>query len=287
MKADWDEIQSVFAQALELESLERERFLANRCGGQETPLWSEVDALLRAHEGSGLFLDEPALPTGNRAAIEEALHPEERAEEPAPDLDGERAGPYVIRRPIASGGMGTVYLARHADDELGIDLALKVMKRGMDSAEMLRRFHAERELLARLEHANIARIFDAGSLEDGRPFYVMEYIAGEPLTRACDARELALDERLALFETVCDAVQYAHGHLVVHRDLKPANVLLAGDVPKLLDFGIAKVLTEGVASGLTSRDERRFTYEYASPEHILGRPVSTAADIYSLGVMLY
>jgi serine/threonine protein kinase len=163
------------------------------------------------------------------------------------------------------------------------------VRRGLDTDDILSRFRAERQILAQLDHPNIARLIDAGSTEDGLPYFVMEHVAGEPISSFCDARKLDTEERLELFRSVCSAVTYAHQHLVVHRDIKPSNILVTGDgVPKLLDFGIAKVLhTDGGQEAQTLTGTRVMTPEYASPEQVRGGTITTSSDIYSLGVLLY
>src|SRR5579864_3320666 len=183
--------------------------------------------------------------------------------------------------------MGTVYRAVRSSD-FEKQVAIKLVKRGMDTDFILRRFRHERQILAGLDHPNIARLLDGGATEDGRPYLVMEYIEGTPITEYCDQRSLPTHDRLELFRTVCGGVQYAHQNLVVHRDLKPSNILVTGDgEPKLLDFGIAKILETGEAAGLTATHSRPMTREYAAPEQVLGEPITTATDVYALGVLLY
>ena len=202
-------------------------------------------------------------------------------------LEGTRVGPYRIVREVARGGMGAVFLAERDDGQFEQRVALKLIKRGMDSEEIHGRFLAERQILARLNHPHIARFHDGGVTADGQPWFAMEYVDGLPLTRHCAERGLGLSERLRLFRDVCDAVRYAHQNLVVHRDLKPSNILVtaAGDV-KLLDFGIAKLL-EGDEESLTRTELRALTPEYAAPEQVRGDPVTTATDVYALGGVLY
>jgi serine/threonine-protein kinase len=201
--------------------------------------------------------------------------------------EGTRIGPYRVIRPIGSGGMGTVYLAERADGQFDQRVALKVIKRGMDSNTILARFHAERRILARLQHPNIARLIDGGVTVEGLPYFTMEYVDGSTITRYCDDHRLSVEGRLDLFQNVCAAVQYAHGSLVIHRDLKPSNMLVTGEGQvKLLDFGIARVMGED-DEGLTRSGQRVMTPAYASPEQIRGEPVTTATDVYSLGVVLY
>ena len=207
---------------------------------------------------------------------------------PPPSLQPDRrVGPYRLIRELGHGGMGTVFLAVRADEQFEKRVALKVV-RSSDSQEVVRYFRRERQILAGLEHPNIARLLDGGSTEDGLPFFVMEHVEGVPIDRYCDEHQLAVPERLRLFEGVCSAVQYAHRSLVVHRDLKPGNILVTEDgVPKLLDFGIAKLLNPGVAGGGALETVVAMTPDYASPEQVRGKSITTATDVYSLGVILY
>lgn len=199
---------------------------------------------------------------------------------------GERVGPYRILSPIGRGGMGVVYRAERDDGKFGQRVAIKVLSAGLNSPTFAERLQQEYRILARLEHPNIARLFDAGTSADGLPYFVMEYVEGIPIDRFCEERALAVNERLRLFLRVCDAVQLAHEKLIVHRDLKPDNILVTGQgTPKLLDFGIAKVLTETPAGNEATLIA--MTPEYASPEQIRGEPIGTATDVYSLGSVLY
>jgi non-specific serine/threonine protein kinase/serine/threonine-protein kinase len=207
------------------------------------------------------------------------------------DRVGECIGPYRIVQEVGHGGMGTVYRAVRADDEFHAEVAIKVVNRGMDSRLVLDRFRTERQILARLEHPNIARLLDGGTTANGLPYFLMEYVQGQPLTRYCDSHRLSVPERLKLFCKVCEAVSFAHQNLIVHRDLKPDNILVTHDgIPKLLDFGIAKILehqenNKEYAPTLTV--VRMGTPAYASPEQIRGAHVGVGTDIYSLGVILY
>ncbi len=284
----WQEIDLLFQAALERPVAAREAFLEQASRG-DAALAREVQALLDSDAEAELMLGDSA--TAYAAPLLDVL-PEELA---AADSRGfpaadSRLGAYRIIREIGRGGMGAVYLAERADEEFEKRVAIKLVKRGMDTDEVLRRFRAERQILASLEHPNIARLHDGGVSEDGRPYLVMEYIEGRPLTAYCDEHRLGVEERLALFQTVCQAVQYAHQNLVVHRDLKPSNVLVTeqGEV-KLLDFGIAKLLDDDAqgAASQTRTGARVLTPDYASPEQLRGRPVTTASDAYSLGVVLY
>jgi eukaryotic-like serine/threonine-protein kinase len=209
----------------------------------------------------------------------------------ADDFAGRRVGPYLLRREIGRGGMGAVYLAERADQQFEKEVAVKVLPLGLENAEARERFDAERRILARLEHPGIARLLDGGVTDEGSPFFVMEYVEGTPITDYCQTHSLPLAARLRLFAQVCDAVDYAHRRLVVHRDLKPGNILVstAGD-PKLLDFGIAKLEQPEHAttpSSLTARAGLPLTLAYASPEQVRGEVVTTATDVYSLGLLLF
>src|SRR4051812_23094578 len=210
---------------------------------------------------------------------------------PKDGLIGRTIGSYLIIQQIGRGGMGTVYRAVRADGEFQIEVAIKFVSRGMDSGLVSERFRKERQILAKLEHPNIARLLDGGTTDHGLAYFVMEYVHGEPLTKYCDSHQLSVAERLRLFRRVCDAVSYAHENLVVHRDLKPDNILVTKDgVPKLLDFGIAKLLD---ASEREENDPGAMTMvrvgtpAYSSPEQIRGQSVGMGSDVYSLGVILY
>jgi serine/threonine-protein kinase len=231
---------------------------------------------------SGGFLESPAL-----AFAAPLLSGSTRASK---GLDGTVVGPYRILRELARGGMGAVYLAERADGQFEQRVALKLIKRGMDSDEIHRRFLAERQILARLSHPHIARLLDGGVSADDRPYFAMEYVEGVPLTAYCDERRLGVDQRLRLFADVCQAVRHAHQNLVIHRDLKPSNILVTveGEV-KLLDFGIAKLVHQdsGPGTALTAFGIRAMTPEYAAPEQVRGEPVTTATDVYALGAILY
>ncbi|HEX4966023.1 MAG TPA: serine/threonine-protein kinase, partial [Thermoanaerobaculia bacterium] len=209
--------------------------------------------------------------------------------EPAASLAGERIGPYQVVRRLGAGGMGVVYLALRADGELRRRVALKVLRPGLDSEEAVRRFRTERQILAALEHPNIARLLDVGTTERGLPYFVMEYVEGQPVDAYCEAQGLSLRQRLELFLTICSAVELAHRNLVVHRDLKPGNILVTAEgTPKLLDFGIAKLLNpELSALTLGATAGQPMTPDYASPEQVRGEHITTASDVYSLGVLLY
>src|SRR5258708_5189746 len=206
-----------------------------------------------------------------------------------PPRGGQRIGAYVIVRELGRGGMGTVFLAERADGQFEKQVAIKILNRGDDTAEILRRFQAERQILARLDHPNIARLLDAGTTEDGLPYFIMDYIVGAPVTRFAVTQKLSTHQRLELFLKICAAVQFAHRNMVVHRDIKPSNILAnAEGEPKLLDFGIAKLLAKDAnAAQLTTQAQQHLTPIYASPEQAKGDPITVASDIYSLGALLY
>jgi tetratricopeptide (TPR) repeat protein/tRNA A-37 threonylcarbamoyl transferase component Bud32 len=273
----WERLTDLFHSAVALPPEERERFLAESCAG-DAKLEAEVERLVAAHDRAGQFIETPA-----------AAHFDALPDESARALTGRRVGPFCVVREIGRGGMGAVYLAERADGQFEQRVAIKLIKRGMDTDLVLERFRAERQILASLEHPNIARLLDGGTTDDGQPYFVMEYIEGEPIDAYADRRTLSVAERLELFLQTCSAVSYAHRHRVIHRDLKPVNVLVTADgVPKLLDFGIAKVLDAGSNEPTSSITAvRLLTPEYASPEQVEGRHATPASDVYSLGVVLY
>jgi tetratricopeptide (TPR) repeat protein len=269
----WQEVDRIFAAVLERPAAERPEILGAACAG-DPALRQEVEQLLAADERIGSFLE---LPAGELLGLM------------LPGGEGGRVGPYRLLRPIGSGGMGTVYLARRDDEQYERLVAVKVLRWGLDTPEARLQFLAERQILARLEHPNIARLYDGGTTEEGRPYLVMELVEGLHVDHYCDQHGLTVERRLDLFRRICAAVQYAHQNLLVHRDLKPGNILVTADgEPKLLDFGIAKRLEEeedregGSGDGL-----RIMTPLYASPEQLRGDAVTTASDVYSLGVLLY
>ncbi len=274
----WERLASLFDEARAVPLEEREAFLDGACAGDES-LRADVERLLVAHDRAGDFIASPAISRISAAT----------SADNDPAIVGQTFGPYRVLREIARGGMGAVYLAERVDGEFQRRVALKLIKRGMDTDLVLQRFRAERQILATLEHPHIARLLDGGSTEDGRPYFIMEYIEGQPIDEYADARRLSIRERLELFLEVCGAVEYAHRHLVVHRDIKPANVLVTTDgVPKLLDFGIAKGFdpSDDQSTG-TITAVRLLTPEYASPEQVEGRRATVTSDVYSLGVVLY
>lgn len=265
----WSRVKALVATVLDRSPADRAAFLDQAC---DPALRAEIDLLLAAADRAGGFLEVPAI----------------RCVTSLPPVL-ERAGPYRLVREIGSGGMGSVYLAIRADDEYRKEVALKIVGPGLRTPDVLRRFRQERQTLANLVHPNIARLLDGGSTDQGLPYFVMDYVDGLPIDEYCDRGQLGIDERVQLCRSVCAAVQYAHQNLVVHRDLKPDNILVTSDgVPKLVDFGIAKVLdSEARLFESTIESVRPMTLRYASPEQVAGMPVTTAADQYSLAVVMY
>jgi tetratricopeptide (TPR) repeat protein/tRNA A-37 threonylcarbamoyl transferase component Bud32 len=272
-------VEAIFHAALDVEPAQRDVFLDEKCAG-DAALRAEVEALLAAHATAGKFIETPV------ATLDERLFETDEADD---RLVGTTIGHWEILKRIGSGGMGAVYLARRADRQYEQQVALKLIKRGMDTDAVLRRFRNERQILAGLSHPNIARLIDGDTTPDGLPYFVMEHVEGLPIDAYCERHALTVDARLRLFREACAAVSYAHRHAVIHRDLKPSNILVSADgVPKLLDFGIARLLQPGVAGdSATLIDKGVLTPEYASPEHVRGEAVTTASDVYSLGVVLY
>ncbi len=273
----WRQIEDLFHTALDCEPGRRALFLDAACAGDPS-LRTEIESLLSSYEKEG-FTETPAFAEGIKL-LEES---EERSHL------GQNIGPYRVIRKIGQGGMGAVYLAARADQAFQKEVAIKLIKRGQDTEDVIRRFRSERQILASLDHPNITRLFDGGTTEDGLPYFVMEYIQGEPIDNYCDSRELDTTQRLRLFQSVCAAVHFAHQHLVIHRDIKPGNILVTCEgVPRLLDFGIAKLLAaEPSVPDRTVTMARRMTPESASPEQVRGGNITTASDVYSLGVLLY
>ncbi|HET7468055.1 MAG TPA: serine/threonine-protein kinase [Gemmatimonadales bacterium] len=272
----WHRVEALFHVAAPLGRDERRALLA-RQAADDPALAAEVQRLLSAHDRAGEFIEMPAISVGAVIGPTDERMPA-----------GRRVGAFRIVREIGRGGMGTVYLAERADEAFTQQVAVKLIKRGMDTDQVLARFRAERQILASLDHPHIARLLDGGTTDDGLPYFAMEYIEGQPIDAYADAHRLSIPERLRLFLQVCGAVSYAHQHLIVHRDIKPVNILVTAEgTPKLLDFGIAKVLQAEEDGTATATGLRMLTPEYASPEQVEGRHATTASDVYSLGVVLY
>jgi eukaryotic-like serine/threonine-protein kinase len=276
----WAQVKEVLHAVLDLEPDQRPAYLDRVCVNDPF-VRQEVESFVLSHSQ----LDADFLKTISREGANS------QASEATRSLVGRSIGPYRIVEEIGVGGMGEVYRAVRADDQYKKEVAIKVVRRGFDTDSGLRRFKAERQILASLDHPNIARLLDSGSTEDGLPYVVMELVAGKPIDEYCDGHSLSTVERLHLFRMVCAAVHYAHQNLVVHRDLKPGNILVTEEgVPKLLDFGIAKLLSpEMFAQPLdrTATLMRVMTPDFASPEQVRGALITTASDVYSLGVVLY
>lgn len=270
----WQEVKEILNEALQREGEERTTYLAAACG-HDPQLREKVETYL-SFSGENL----EACAENLRDAVRNSV---------SPQRIGSRIGAYRIVREIGRGGMGTVFLAARADGEFEKDVAIKILKRGTDTDEIVRRFRGERQILAKLEHSNIARLIDAGSTEDGLPYFVMEFVDGVPVTDYVREHQLSIPERLELFLKICSAVSRSHRDRIVHRDLKPTNILVTADgEPKILDFGIAKLLDAGPNPiEVTATQQQRFTPTCVSPEQARGEKVTTASDIYALGALLY
>ena len=269
----WQRVTQLLDEAIALSDSERSPYLDHACGA-DSELRREVESLLSSHQRAGTgFLKSPAITL-------------QKGAQPAPLRVGRRIGAFQIVEEVGQGGMGEVFRAVRADGHYTKEVAIKLVRGGFDTAFVLERFRTERQILATLDHPNIARLLDGGTTEDGIPYLVMELIEGTRIDSFCDERKLSISQRLQLFLQVCAAVQYAHQRLVIHRDIKPGNILVTKEgVPKLLDFGIAKILDPAAETEATLA--RPMTPEYASPEQIRGEPITTASDVYSLGVVLY
>ena len=276
----WQKLKNIFSEALELKDDEREAYIEKSCGGDEK-LKEEVLSLLAAHDTQGAIDNSP------EQLIKASISHYKPGEK-----EGEQIGPYKITETLGHGGMGSVYLAKRSDGQFEQEVALKLLQAGFTSELQKHRFIAERQILASLNHENIARLLDGGIIGNGQPWFAMEYVEGRPIDKHCDANQLTINQRLKLFLKVCDAVQFAHRKLIIHRDLKPSNILVTkGGKLKLLDFGIAKALNPGdgaTESGTKTRTGLLpLTPAYASPEQIRSEAVTAASDIYQLGVILY
>lgn len=275
----WQRLRPILESALELDSADRPAFLDEACA--EPSLRQEIESLIAAHEQAGTNALAPS-------AVASFIAEEELRFRLPP---GKHVGPYEILEEIAQGGMGAVYRAIRADGQYKQQVALKIVRADLGTELAAARFRNERQVLASLDHPNIAKILDGGTTADGLPYFVMELIDGLPVTEYCDRHTLSIEARLKIFRTVCSAVHYAHQHLVIHRDIKPTNILVASDgVPKLLDFGIAKILDPNLLpenATMTAAGLWMMTPEYASPEQLRGEAITTATDVYSLGLVLY
>jgi len=281
----WQKVRDLFDQLVDLPPAARERFLDEQCGDDVDLRRELVQLVVIDHHASDAAKSTGPLTKAIGAVVEANTREGREA------LLGTVIGSYRLAEVIGHGGTGTVYLADRMDDQYSAQAAIKIVESARFNAEINRRFRSERQILANLQHPGIARLLDSGHTERGVPYLVMEYVRGEPITKYCDRLQFNVEQRIRLLLKVCDAVQYAHRNLVIHRDIKPANLWVTNDgMPKLLDFGIAKLLdTDAIAreQALTRLNAVMLTPEYASPEQIQGKPVTTASDVYSLGVVLY
>jgi eukaryotic-like serine/threonine-protein kinase len=283
-RSRWLRARDVLDAVLDLPPAERKSAADRACGDDEA-LRREVEGLLAADAAAGRFLEAPAL--DRAVGLLGGAEAPRSADEPTdlPAVPG-----YRLLRRIGEGGMGEVFLAERTDGHFDRRVALKLLRRAGPAPDLHRRFLRERQILARLEHPGIARLLDGGATADGTPFFALEYVEGVPITEYCESQELPVEARLRLFAAACAGVQYAHGRLVVHRDLKPSNILVDTEGhPRLLDFGIAKLLDEESSdeTALTRTHVRPMTPEYASPEQVRGEPITTATDVHALGVLLF
>ena len=282
----WQQVKEIFDRAVECGPASRMAYIRERCGDDEE-LRREVESLLASDTQTGSLLDNPLMETGTGASA--PSNPDA-----ASPVQNDSFGPYVPVRVLGEGGMGTVYLARQ-QQPIRREVALKVVKLGMDSRQVLERFEIERQALALMDYPNVARVLDAGTSERGRPYFVMEYVDGVPITQYCDRKALSTRERLQLFIPVCNALQHAHKKGIIHRDVKPSNVLVTEvdgkPVPKVIDFGVARATEQRSAEcdAFTLSGQLIGTPEYMSPEQasLDSRDIDTGTDVYSLGVVLY
>ena len=274
---EWQKVRPILESALELDCANRPAFLNEACADPSLRL--EIESLIDAHEQADTRVLNSLPVSGSGIAIEGTDDA----------MIGRQLGVYELAKRIGQGGMAAVFLAYRSDGEFHRQVAIKLVLPGLDSNEVVNRFRKERQTLAGLDHPNIVKLLDGGSTPEGLPYLVLDYVDGSPIDEYCDSRKLSIEQRLRLFGKVCEALQHAHQKLVIHRDLKPSNILVTADgIPKLLDFGIAKVLEpSGRLGALTQTGARCMTPGYASPEQVRGKSVTTATDIYSLGVVLY
>lgn len=277
LEKDWENVKEIFIAASERQFDERATFIAEKCG-EDAELFNEIQSLLEAHDSDTKFIETPAVDLSSILSNE------------ATNGIGKTLGKFKIVEEIGRGGMGSVFLAERDDGEFSQQVAIKITRQAIADSETIKHFKRERQILALLNHPNIAKLFDGGISASGEPFLAMEFVEGEAITKFAERENLTLEERLKLFLKVCSAVAYAHRNLTVHRDIKPSNILVTkGGEPKLLDFGLAKLLDEKLSNDAeqTQTAFRALTPAYASPEQLKNEPITTSSDIYSLGVVLY
>jgi len=289
----WQTVERLYHAVMECEESQRATFLSRACGGDEG-LRREVESLVAYGNRAGRFIEGSALGVVAPALARDGGDRQDPTAEECRIVEkmiGKRISQYRIVEQLGSGGMGEVYRAVRADDQYQKQVAIKLVRAGESSGFVIGRFKNERQILANFDHPNIARLLDGGATDEGVPYFVMELVEGQPIDKYCDAHKLGVPARLTLFLQVCSALDYAHQHQIIHRDIKPANILVSAEgVPKLLDFGIAKILDRDVLGGTVGATQtvfRAFTPEYASPEQIKAEPIRPASDVYSLGVVLY
>jgi eukaryotic-like serine/threonine-protein kinase len=277
----WKKVEAIFTAALAFEAGEREDFVRRACANDEE-LQKQVFSMLAQETDADSLFD---------SGVFSLLETETESASGFDENINRQIGVYRLIKQLGTGGMGAVYLAERADQEFRQKVAVKLIKRGLDTDLVLKRFRLERQILADLNHPHIARLLDGGTTPDGLPYFVMEYIDGTSILEYCNEHKLSIKERLELFLQVCSAVQFAHQKSVIHRDIKPRNILVTSEgTARLLDFGIAKILSgenDADIQELTTPTFRILTPEYASPEHLLGLEITQVSDIYSLGVLLY
>ena len=284
----WEKVWEIFEEVADLPPAEAATYLDEACDGDPVIRQAVEDMIAADRTTEGAFLDRPILQNPEASGKATDVRPTVRS---IPTGVPKRIGPYELQHKVGEGGMSSVFLAVRDDDTYQRQVVVKIVRPGMENEHVVQRLRIERQILASLDHPNIARLFDGGSTVHGLPYFVMEYVDGMPVDSYCERNELSVEERLRVFLKICDAVHFAHRNLVIHRDIKPSNILVNVDgEPKLLDFGIAKLLNPDLGSpeiAPTITATRMLTPSYASPEQILGKMITTSSDVYSLGVLLY
>jgi len=281
---NWDQIEQIIDQALDLPEEERKEFIDTHCEGKPK-LKGEVTQLLESIFDSEGWLENPE---DYKRNVYEEISDDVQLLSTQSSLIGTQVGSYLIEEQIGEGGMGTVYLAKHASEEIEHQVAIKIIQTGKATEENIRRFKKEQQILAGLHHPSIARLYDVGTTEDGFPYIIMEYVNGTPVDSYCKKHNCSIDQKLNIFINILEAVRYAHENLVIHRDLKPGNIFIdnSGNV-KILDFGISKLIKDNEDQSLTKTGVRLLTPHYAAPEQVRQENITTATDLYALGVIFY